>query len=99
MKGNTVADKPAVVATATPAPDVTGYAEAGYATADEYRTALREEYSTYVAVSPIYVGTARAFNVGDPVPKSHVDRGVVGAEMVAKKSTKAAAAAIEKAGV
>ena len=52
-----------------------------------------KEYGQYVAASVIYVGGARAFNVGDPVPASHVDRGVVLAEQVTK--VKAAAAAKE----
>jgi hypothetical protein len=45
------------------------------ATAVELREAQRIEYSTYVALVPIDIGGARAFNVGDPVPVSHVENG------------------------
>jgi hypothetical protein len=47
------------------------------ATAVELREAQRIEYGTYVAVVPIDIGGARAFNVGDPVPVSHVENKVV----------------------
>lgn len=50
------------------------------------------EYGTYVAKGPIEVGGVRAFNEGDPVPKSHVDRGIVDKSEVAKVGTKAAEA-------
>lgn len=56
----------------------------------EFEKAQQAEYSEYVAVETILVGGARAFNAGDPVPKSHVERGVVTAEQVAKRDTKAA---------
>jgi hypothetical protein len=59
------------------------------ATAAELREATRAEYGQYVAVVPIDIGGARAFNVGDAVPASHVERGVVAADEVAKTSTKA----------
>jgi hypothetical protein len=59
------------------------------ATAVELREAQRIEYSTYVAVVPIDIGGARAFNVGDPVPVSHVENKVVGESEVAKLTTKA----------
>ena len=65
---------------------------------DEVQALLAEqqkEYGSYVAVQPIDIGGARAFNVGDAVPASHVSRGVVAAEAVAKTSTKAAQAAVE----
>jgi len=55
--------------------------------------AQEAEYGTYVATVAIDIGGARAFNVGDPVPVSHVDRGVVRAEQVAKTTTKAGQAA------
>jgi hypothetical protein len=35
------------------------------------------EWGTYVAAAPIFIGGARAFNPGDPVPVSHVTGGVV----------------------
>jgi hypothetical protein len=47
------------------------------ATAAELREAQRAEYGTYVAVVPIDINGARAFNPGDAVPNSHVERGVV----------------------
>lgn len=63
---------------------------------EEHRAAQAREYSQYVATAVIEIGGARAFNVGDPVPASHVERGVVPADSVAKSTTKAAAAASEK---
>ena len=63
------------------------------ATAAEYRDAQRAEYGTYVAVVPIDINGARAFNVGDAVPVSHVERGVVSDQEVAKTTTKAGKAA------
>ena len=53
------------------------------------------EYGTYIATGPINIDGARAFNEGDPVPVSHVDRGVVSAGQV-RKITKAAPAAEKK---
>ncbi len=61
---------------------------------DEYREAQVAEWSQYVAAEPIYIGGARAFNPGDPVPASHVERGVVGKGQVS--SVKPAAAAEKK---
>lgn len=61
-------------------------------TAAQFREALGVEYGTFVAAEPIDILGARAFNVGDPVPVSHVERGVVSAEQVKKVSTKAGAA-------
>ena len=58
-------------------------------TAAELREAQRVEYGTYVAVQPIDIDGARAFNEGDAVPVSHVDRGIVRTEQVAKVTTKA----------
>lgn len=65
------------------------------ATAADRRRSVTDEYGTYVAVTPVDIGGVRAFNVGDPVPKSHVDSGVVPQESVAKASTKAGHAAVE----
>lgn len=45
------------------------------------------EYGTYVATEQIYVGNALAFRKGEPVPKSHVERGVVPAALVSKKES------------
>lgn len=57
---------------------------------DEYREAQVAEWSQYVAAEPIFIGGARAFNAGDPVPASHVKDGVVTKDQV--KSTKSASA-------
>ncbi len=59
------------------------------ATVDEYLAAQRAEWGQYVAAGPIDIGTARAFNEGDPVPASHVDRGVVSAAQVKKVASAA----------
>lgn len=59
------------------------------ATAEELREAQAKEYGTYVAVAPIDINGARAFNEGDAVPVSHVERNVVRADQVAKVTTKA----------
>lgn len=58
-------------------------------TVAEYRAAHGVEWGTYVATQTIDIGGARAFNVGDPVPVSHVESGVVVAGEVAKVSTSA----------
>lgn len=58
-------------------------------TVAEAQAAIEHEYGTYVATSTIYIGGARAFNVGDPVPVSHVERNIVTDAQVAKASTKA----------
>ena len=58
-------------------------------TAADYREAQRAEYGTYVAVVPIDINGARAFNVGDAVPVSHVESRVVNESEVAKVTTKA----------
>ena len=66
-------------------------------TADEYRKAQEAEYGTYVAAQAIDIEGARAFNVGDPVPASHVERGVVAADAVKKTTTKAGQAIVANA--
>ena len=60
-------------------------------TAEQYAQALADEYSTYVAVTAIDIDGARAFNVGDPVPVSHVERdgAPVRQDQVKKVTTKA----------
>ncbi len=63
------------------------------ATADDMRQAIAAEYGAYVALGPIDIDGGRAFNEGDPVPVSHVERGVVAPEQVAKITTKAGRAA------
>lgn len=62
------------------------------ATAEELRAAQVAEYGKYVAAEAIFIGGARAFNPGDPVPVSHVERGVVDKSQVVGSSTKAAQA-------
>lgn len=62
-------------------------------TAEQHRAAQVVEYGTYVATEVILVNGARAFNAGDPVPVSHVERGLVGTEQVARLTTKAGRAA------
>jgi hypothetical protein len=66
-------------------------------TAVEARDERVAEYTTYVATVPIHLNGVRAFNVGDPVPVSHIDRGVVDLEQVEKVSTKAGQAAVAAA--
>lgn len=57
-------------------------------TAEELRRAQEEEYGAYRAVEPIDIGTARAFNVGDPVPKSTVESGAVSKDKVERVKDK-----------
>lgn len=40
---------------------------------DARRAEQEQEYGTFVAAGPIYVGTALAYNEGDPVPASNVE--------------------------
>lgn len=63
---------------------------------EELRKAQEAEYGTWVATQNIEINGARAFNVGDPVPVSHVTRGVVSEDSVAKAKTKAGKAAAEQ---
>jgi hypothetical protein len=51
-------------------------------TVEELAAAQAAEYGEYVADGPIVIAGVRAFNDGDPVPKSHVERGVVGKSQV-----------------
>lgn len=60
----------------------------------ERRKARDVEYGTFVANKAIFIRDARAFNEGDPVPKSHVERGIVSGDDVVKTSTKAGQAAV-----
>lgn len=60
---------------------------------EEYRKAQQAEYGQFVANKPIDIRGARAFNVGDPVPASHVEGGVVSEDDVEKQTTKAGKAA------
>ena len=63
---------------------------------DSFRDQQEKEYGTYVAKETIFIRGARAFNAGDPVPVSHVERGVVPEDAVVKRNTKAGQAAIEE---
>lgn len=54
--------------------------------------AQAREYGEYVAIEQIQIDGVLAFNPGHPVPKSHVDRGVVSKDQVARRNTKAAEA-------
>jgi hypothetical protein len=54
-------------------------------TAAKLREAQEAEYGTYVAKERIVIDGALAFNEGDPVPVSHVKRGVVTSSQVDKK--------------
>ena len=68
------------------------------AEAEAQRQKQIDEYGLYVAVSPINIDGVRAFNPGDPVPKGHVDRGVVDKDLVARRNTKAAEAVTQPEG-
>lgn len=48
----------------------------------DYLEAQRAEWGAYVATVPIDINGGRAFNVGDPVPASHIESGVVSADQV-----------------
>ena len=63
--------------------------------AEEHQAAIEAEYGVYVATEEINIGVARAFNPGDPVPVSHVTRGVVSKSQVAKRDTKAGQEAVK----
>ena len=46
------------------------------------RAELVREWSQWVAAEPIDIGGARAFNPGDPVPATHVERDIVAPHQV-----------------
>jgi len=48
----------------------------------EWQKTQEAEWLVYVAAGVIELGGVRAFNEGDPVPVSHVTRGVVRADQV-----------------
>ena len=58
------------------APADEGPRHSAVVTADDRRAEVLKEYGQYVATEPIDVPgtTTRVFNVGDPVPASHVTR-------------------------
>lgn len=60
--------------------------------AEDFAALQEAEYSEFVALEVININGARAFNPGDPVPKSHVTEGVVDKKQVARVNTKAAEA-------
>lgn len=62
------------------------------ATPEDFAAAQAAEYGKWVAKEPIYVGDARAFNPGDPVPASHITSGVVSKDQVVGAKTQTAAA-------
>ena len=61
-----------------------------------YLAEQSKEYGQFVATEAIDIAGARAFNVGDPVPASHVERGVVARSSVVGANTKTARAVTEK---
>lgn len=61
-------------------------------TPEQFQSEQLAEWDEYVATEPIDIDRVRAFNVGDPVPKSHVTSGVVSKDQVARRNTKAAEA-------
>lgn len=60
-------------------------------TAAQHERAIVDEYSYWVATEAIFVDGARAFNPGDPVPRSHVDSGLIPKDMVATRASGQAA--------
>jgi hypothetical protein len=62
-------------------------------TLEEYRKEQAAEYGEFVAVEQIFYDGALAFNPGDAVPKSNVERhGYLDDQLVARRTTKAAQA-------
>lgn len=57
---------------------------------DQRRAERVAEYGRYTAAQPIYIGGALAFNADDPVPVSHVERGVVPLELVHERAVELA---------
>lgn len=57
---------------------------AALAAVEADREERRKEWGVYVATEAIFILGARAFNEGDAVPISHVERGVVRLEQVRK---------------
>jgi hypothetical protein len=66
-------------------------------TAEEAIAAADKEYGAWVATQQIYVGTALAYNEGDPVPASNVARhGYDKAGLAARRSTNEGKAALQR---
>lgn len=82
------------VAPEAPPPAGVRYAEDGRAliTAEEYRTAVEKEYGRWVATENIDIDGVPAFRPGDPVPKSHVESGIVPKSSVVGRDTQTAGA-------
>lgn len=60
-------------------------------TAEDALAASEKEYGQYVAAQQIFVGTALAYNAGDPIPASNVERhGYAANGLAIKVGTKAA---------
>lgn len=49
---------------------------------EQYDAQQHDEWNTYVAAVAIDIDNARAFNVGDAVPASHISRGIITPDMV-----------------
>lgn len=64
----------------------------------DHAAAIAAEYGTYVAIAPIFLNGARAFNAGDPVPVGHVKRGVVNAAQVRETKAEQPATTTNKKG-
>lgn len=80
------------------APDTFAVEGAPVSSAEEHIEAVAGEYGEFVAVAPIDHDGVRAYNVGDPVPKSNVDRwGYLDRKLVARSSTVAGRAALDSA--
>lgn len=55
---------------------------------EDYKAALQAEWGQFTAKEPIDIDGVRAFNVGDPVPASHVKGAVVAKSQVEQVATK-----------
>jgi hypothetical protein len=80
------------VAPQPPPPTGVTYAEEGHAviTAEEFRSQVEREYGRWVAVQDIDINGVPAFRRGDPVPRGHVDGGIVPKDAVVGRDTKTA---------
>jgi hypothetical protein len=61
-------------------------------TAAEYAEAQRKNYSEWVAIVPIFINGALAYNPGFPVSSASVVDGTIDRTLIAKVGTKAAEA-------
>ena len=60
-------------------------------TAEDERKARESEYGTYTASEAIHIDGALAFNAGDPVPVSHVQKYNLGPAVQKVAASKSAA--------